>query len=144
MRPLAAADTVMEVSPTTKLEHTQPSQPPSGRFNIPIAAQPQPTLIQSPFVPTTQSPLNQSHYKKTSTVSCTRILLTLASPLLLLLIRHFCNESWNHGLHLNHNCDCGVSMPKCASKMMHIWNTYDLDVLNQSEPLPLKKERTTF
>ncbi|OTA54883.1 hypothetical protein K449DRAFT_469132 [Hypoxylon sp. EC38] len=60
-RPLAAADTVMEDSPVTKLEHAQPSQPPAGRFNVPIAAQPQPTLIQSPFVPTTQSPLVQSH-----------------------------------------------------------------------------------
>ncbi|KAI1139517.1 hypothetical protein F5Y05DRAFT_325403 [Hypoxylon sp. FL0543] len=60
-RPLAAADTVMEDSPAAKLEHTQPAPPPAGRFNVPIAAQPQPTLIQSPFVPTTQSPLVQSH-----------------------------------------------------------------------------------
>ncbi|KAI0843302.1 hypothetical protein F5Y06DRAFT_254612 [Hypoxylon sp. FL0890] len=60
-RPLAAADAVMEDSPTTKLEHTQPAQPPTSRFNVPIAAQPQPTLMQSPFVPTTQPPLVQSH-----------------------------------------------------------------------------------
>ncbi|KAI2473474.1 hypothetical protein F4781DRAFT_192219 [Annulohypoxylon bovei var. microspora] len=60
-RPLAAADAVMEDSPAPKLEHPQASQPTSGRFNVPIAAQPQPTLIQSPFVPATQSPLIQSH-----------------------------------------------------------------------------------
>ncbi|KAI1461190.1 hypothetical protein F4805DRAFT_316281 [Annulohypoxylon moriforme] len=60
-RPLAAADAVMEDSPVPKLEHPQTSQPTSGRFNVPIAAQPQPTLIQSPFVPATQSPLIQSH-----------------------------------------------------------------------------------
>ncbi|KAI1210690.1 uncharacterized protein F4807DRAFT_422279 [Annulohypoxylon truncatum] len=60
-RPLAAADAVMEDSPAPKLEHPQTSQPTSGRFNVPIAAQPQPTLIQSSFVPATQSPLIQSH-----------------------------------------------------------------------------------
>ncbi|XDG03040.1 hypothetical protein ABKA04_002655 [Annulohypoxylon sp. FPYF3050] len=60
-RPLAAADAVMEDSPAPKLDHPQASQPTSGRFNVPIAAQPQPTLIQAPFVPATQSPLIQSH-----------------------------------------------------------------------------------
>ncbi|OTB03542.1 hypothetical protein M426DRAFT_23699 [Hypoxylon sp. CI-4A] len=60
-RPLAAADTVMEDSPAPKLEHSQGSQPVTGRFNVPIAAQPQPTLIQSPFVPTTQPQMIQSH-----------------------------------------------------------------------------------
>lgn len=60
-RPLAAADAVMEDSPATKLEHSQGTQPSTGRFNVPIAAQPQPTLIQSPFVPTPQPPLVQSH-----------------------------------------------------------------------------------
>ncbi|KAI0381560.1 hypothetical protein F5Y04DRAFT_254837 [Hypomontagnella monticulosa] len=63
-RPLAAADSVMEDSPSTKLEHSQHSQgaqPSTGRFNVPIVPQPQPTLIQSPFVPAAQPPLVQSH-----------------------------------------------------------------------------------
>ncbi|KAI1106788.1 hypothetical protein F4804DRAFT_299821 [Jackrogersella minutella] len=60
-RPLAAADVVMEDAPAPKIEHPQASQATTPRFNVPIAAQPQPTLIQSPFVPTTQSPLIQSH-----------------------------------------------------------------------------------
>ncbi|KAI1471442.1 uncharacterized protein F4812DRAFT_178960 [Daldinia caldariorum] len=59
-RPLAAADAVMEDSPGAKVEHSQPSQPTTGRFNVPIAAQPQPTLLQASFVPS-QPSMAQSH-----------------------------------------------------------------------------------
>ncbi|OTB13017.1 hypothetical protein K445DRAFT_14304 [Daldinia sp. EC12] len=59
-RPLAAADVVMEDSPGAKVEHVQPSQPTTGRFNVPIAAQPQPTLLQASFVPP-QPSMAQSH-----------------------------------------------------------------------------------
>ncbi|KAJ2997065.1 hypothetical protein NUW58_g772 [Xylaria curta] len=62
-RPLAAADAVMEDVPTSKLEPTPTSQSMSGRFNVPIAAQPQPPPVaQSPFIQTTQPPpLVSSH-----------------------------------------------------------------------------------
>ncbi|XXG97771.1 Alpha-1,3-mannosyltransferase-like protein [Hypoxylon texense] len=61
-RPLAAADAIIEEAPPSKLEHPQ-TQPTTGRFNVPIAAQPQPqpTLLQSPFGPTSQPALVQSH-----------------------------------------------------------------------------------
>ncbi|KAI3327681.1 hypothetical protein HD806DRAFT_519705 [Xylariaceae sp. AK1471] len=63
-RPLAAADAIMEDVPTSKMEHPPPtSQSMSGRFNVPIAAQPQPPVAQSPFVQTTQAPpLVPSHH----------------------------------------------------------------------------------
>ncbi|KXJ86677.1 hypothetical protein Micbo1qcDRAFT_198153 [Microdochium bolleyi] len=50
-RPLAAADAMMEDVPLTKVEHVQTAQSMTGRFNVPIAAQPQPP--QPPFVPVT-------------------------------------------------------------------------------------------
>ncbi|KAI0182015.1 hypothetical protein GGR52DRAFT_64332 [Hypoxylon sp. FL1284] len=59
-RPLAAADVTMEEAPASKPEHA-PTQPTTGRFNVPIAAQPQPTLLQSPFGPTAQPTLVQGH-----------------------------------------------------------------------------------
>ncbi|KAI5864310.1 hypothetical protein GGS23DRAFT_563802 [Durotheca rogersii] len=61
-RPLASADTIMEDAPAPKLEHQAP-QPTTARFNvpIPIAAQPQPTLIPSSFVAQAQPPMAQSH-----------------------------------------------------------------------------------
>ncbi|KAI0539338.1 hypothetical protein GGR58DRAFT_464693 [Xylaria digitata] len=56
-RPLAAADAVMEDVPTPKTEHPPTSQSMSGRFNVPIAAQPQPPpVVPSPFTQTTQAP----------------------------------------------------------------------------------------
>ncbi|KAI1488846.1 hypothetical protein F5X96DRAFT_47709 [Biscogniauxia mediterranea] len=61
-RPLAAADTIMDDAPPTKLEHPSTTQSMTGRFNVPIAAQPQPTVVQSPFVQTPQPPpLVQAH-----------------------------------------------------------------------------------
>ncbi|KAI5925478.1 hypothetical protein F4810DRAFT_700050 [Camillea tinctor] len=61
-RPLAAADTIMDDAPPTKLEHPSTPQAMTGRFNVPIAAQPQPPVVQSPFVQTPQpSPLVQAH-----------------------------------------------------------------------------------
>ncbi|KAI8961082.1 hypothetical protein F5Y11DRAFT_357961 [Daldinia sp. FL1419] len=57
-RPLVAADVVMEDSPSAKVEHPQPPQPTTGRFNVPIAAQPQPTLLQASFAPP-QPPMAQ-------------------------------------------------------------------------------------
>ncbi|KAI0161290.1 hypothetical protein GGR57DRAFT_454195 [Xylariaceae sp. FL1272] len=60
-RPLAAADAVMEDVTTSKLEHHPTSQPMTGRFNVPIAAQPQPPLVPSPFAQTPQAAsLNQN------------------------------------------------------------------------------------
>ncbi|KAJ3556342.1 hypothetical protein NPX13_g10156 [Xylaria arbuscula] len=51
-RPLAAADAVMEDVPTPKMEHPT-SQPMNSRFNVPIAAQPQPPPVApSPFAQT--------------------------------------------------------------------------------------------
>ncbi|KAI0422437.1 hypothetical protein F5X98DRAFT_326045 [Xylaria grammica] len=56
-RPLAAADAIMEDVPTPKTEHPPTSQPMSGRFNVPIAAQPQPPpVVPSPFTQATQAP----------------------------------------------------------------------------------------
>ncbi|KAI8625493.1 hypothetical protein F5Y19DRAFT_266984 [Xylariaceae sp. FL1651] len=61
-RPLAAADATMEDVSVSKVEHPPTSQSMTGRFNIPIAAQPQPPVVQSSFVQTTQAPsLVQSH-----------------------------------------------------------------------------------
>ncbi|KAL7624295.1 hypothetical protein AAE478_005855 [Parahypoxylon ruwenzoriense] len=60
-RPLAAADTSVEDTPPPKVEHPPATQPTTGRFNVPIAAQPQPTLIPSTFVPVPQPPLIQGH-----------------------------------------------------------------------------------
>ncbi|KAH8677772.1 hypothetical protein BX600DRAFT_136927 [Xylariales sp. PMI_506] len=48
-RSLPTADVVMEEAPITKLEQPPSSQPMTGRFSIPLAAQPQATVIQSPF-----------------------------------------------------------------------------------------------
>ncbi|KAI0008422.1 hypothetical protein F4779DRAFT_587226 [Xylariaceae sp. FL0662B] len=59
-RPLAAADTIMEDTPPAKIEQPPTSQSMTGRFNVPIAAQPQPPVTQSPFV-SMQQPLVQGH-----------------------------------------------------------------------------------
>ncbi|KAI1330725.1 hypothetical protein F5Y16DRAFT_362482 [Xylariaceae sp. FL0255] len=56
-RPLAAADAIMEDAPQTKLEQLPTSQSMTGRFNVPIAANPQPPVGPSPFVQTTQPPV---------------------------------------------------------------------------------------
>ncbi|KAI0503153.1 hypothetical protein F5B22DRAFT_630371 [Xylaria bambusicola] len=49
-RPLAAADAVMEDVPAPKMEHPPTSQSMNTRFNVPIAAQPQPPPVApSPF-----------------------------------------------------------------------------------------------
>ncbi|KAI0485641.1 hypothetical protein F4859DRAFT_389623 [Xylaria cf. heliscus] len=55
-RPLAAADSTMDDAPVAKMEHTPASQSMSGRFNVPIAAQPQPPVAQPTFVQTSQPP----------------------------------------------------------------------------------------
>ncbi|KAI1128218.1 hypothetical protein F5Y10DRAFT_179821 [Nemania abortiva] len=58
-RPLAAADTIIEDAPTSKAEHTPTNQSMGSRFNVPIAAQPQPPVAS--FVQTTQPPHVPSH-----------------------------------------------------------------------------------
>ncbi|KAI1347218.1 hypothetical protein F5Y01DRAFT_295775 [Xylaria sp. FL0043] len=56
-RPLAAADTVMEDVPAPKIEHPPTPQTFNSRFNVPIAAQPQPPqVVPSPFTQATQAP----------------------------------------------------------------------------------------
>ncbi|KAI0799509.1 hypothetical protein GGR55DRAFT_692594 [Xylaria sp. FL0064] len=56
-RPLAAADTVMEDVPAPKIEHPPIPQTFNSRFNVPIAAQPQPPqVVPSPFTQATQAP----------------------------------------------------------------------------------------